>query len=459
MENIFVKVEEREFGPVSIREVKDLVKQGSFAATDYVWSESLDEWVLAEHVAELKSLFEKARNPEEYKGKICAVASGKGGVGKTVLSASLGVGLASVGQEVIMVDADFGGANLHTCMGILEPEFTFFDFYTLQKDTLSDIVLETPVENLQIISGACGTLGLANPKYFQKQRLMRELRRLCADTIILDLGAGASYNIIDFFLLADEKIVVMTPEPTSVYEAFGFIKVCLMRELTHRLKDFPKALEIIASEQINRPGKIRMTVGDLLRQVKHLGEEPAAIFTETLESFKPKLILNMVKDNDEIKEGQAIQAAVLELLCVELSFLGYISYDLEVKKSVKAMKPFLLNNPKSQPAQDLSALIRVSILGKKGFKEIMERRRWRKYLETCARDYPKRDALLDAPICSVKCFYWGDCEYQDGGNPCRVRHLEPVLRESTTSNLAPTPAPGPQKDQSPELVLTKTDAW
>lgn len=430
MENLFIKVDQREFGPVSLTELKVLVKEGSFSSGDYIWSDDLDEWVLAEHVAELKSLFNKANSNGEYSNKIYAVASGKGGVGKTVLSSSLGIGLASMGQQVIIVDADFGGANLHTCMGILEPEYTFFDFYTLQKDSLSEIVLETPIENLQMISGACGTLGLANPKYFQKQRFVRELKKLYADTIILDLGAGSGYNILDFFLLADEKIIVMTPEPTSVFEVFGFIKVCLMRELTRRLKEYPKALAIIAKEEINRPGKIQMTVGDLLREVEKISTEAAEIFEQTLESLTPKLILNMVKDHDEVKEAQAIQAAALELLCVHLEFLGYISYDPQVKEAVKALRPFLLHNPKSKPSQDLSALIRVSLLGKKGMKEILEKRRWRKYVESCAKEYPERDVLAHAPICSVKCFYWGDCEYQDGGNPCRVRHLEPVLRES-----------------------------
>lgn len=430
MENLFIKVDQKEFGPVSLSELKELVREGSFEHDDYVWSEALDEWVLAEHVAELRELFGKTNGNGKlhFDNKIYAIASGKGGVGKTVFSSSLGVGLASMGQEVIMVDADFGGANLHTCMGILEPPYTFFDFYTLQKDSLGEIVLDTPVDNLSMISGACGTLGLANPRYFQKQRLVRELRKLQADSILLDLGAGSGYNTIDFFLLADERIVVMTPEPTSVYEAFGFIKVCLMRQLTRNLKDHPKSLEIISSEEINRPAKIQKTVGDLLHEVEKHSKKAGDIFRQTLADFSPKLVLNMVKDSDDVREGQSIQAAALELLCVNVQLLGYISYDQQVKSAVKAMRPFLLHNPKSKAAQDLSALIRVNLLGKKGLKEILEKRRWRKYVENCAKTYPEYDALAAAPICSVKCFYWGECEYQDGGNPCPVRHLEPVLR-------------------------------
>ena len=120
----------------------------------------------------------------------------------------------------------------------------------------------------------------------------------------------------------------------------------------------------------------------------------------------------------------------MELLSIHIEYLGYISYDPEVRAAVKNVKPFLLNNPKSQASKDLSALIRVNLLGKKGVKEILEKHRWRKQIEHHAKEFPERaDFLQDAPICSMNCFYWGDCEYEDGGKPCRVRHLEPRLKE------------------------------
>ncbi|MCH8954191.1 DUF4339 domain-containing protein [candidate division KSB1 bacterium] len=430
MENIFIKVEEKEYGPVTLDEFKTLAREGSVSRDDLVWSENLDDWISAAQVDELKRFFPTNGKKGAHKCKLYAVASGKGGVGKTVLTCSIGVALSSMGSDVIIVDGDFGGANLHTCMGILEPEYTFFDFYSLQKDTLSQIVLDTPIENLRIISGACGTLGLANPKYFQKQRFIRELKRLPADVVFLDLGAGSSYNTIDFFLLADEKILVVTPEPTSIYEAFGFIKICLMRELNRVLKNFPEAMELIASDEINKPGKTHLTIGDLLQQVKKINEQAFNVFKDVLDNFSPRLILNMVKDDEDLKEGKAIQAAAMELLSIHIEYLGYISYDHEVRAAVKNVKPFLLNNPKSQASKDLSALIRVNLLGKKGVKEILEKYRWRKQIENYAKEFPERaDFLQDAPICSMNCFYWGDCEYEDGGKPCRVRHLEPRLKE------------------------------
>jgi len=278
MDNFFFKVGEKEFGSVSLPKLKTLIREGSFSKNDYLWSAELDEWVMAEYVVELKETFRKRRKTDAPKTNIFAIASGKGGVGKTVLSCSIGVGLASMGQEIILVDGDLGGANLHTCIGIVKPELTFLDFYTLQKKSLREILIPTQIDNLSMICGSSGTLGLANPKYFQKQRFIRELKNLQADSIILDLGAGANLNTLDLFLLADEKILVITPEPTSIYEAFGFIKVCLMRELNRNLKQHPTALAIICEEGNPKPNKIQFTIADLLSKVTKVDFTASQLF-------------------------------------------------------------------------------------------------------------------------------------------------------------------------------------
>jgi len=164
MNTLQIKVNGRHSQAVSLKELHDRIKCGGFGKDDLVWSEEAEDWIAAGEITELENLFYSNNGTSERpKARIYAVASGKGGVGKSVLSASLGVGLAAMGKEVILIDADLGGANLHTCMGMLEPRYTLFDFYSLEKETLADIVLTTPVENLRLISGGCGTLGLAWP--------------------------------------------------------------------------------------------------------------------------------------------------------------------------------------------------------------------------------------------------------------------------------------------------------
>lgn len=426
--SLFVRVDDKQYGPFSRHELRGLVKKGKFTPGDLVWDEEDNEWVQADQLSELRSLFTDEAAFDVAQSTVIAVGGGKGGVGKTVLSSSIGVALASLGHKVVLVDADLGGANLHTVMGILEPEFTFFDFYTLNRDSLNDIILETNVHNLGLISGACGTLGIANPKYSQKLRFIRQLRSVDSDFIILDLGAGSSYNVIDFFLTADEGVIVTNPEPMAIQEAFNFIKVCLIRKLKRAFHGNKFVTELLDRDEIARPGRMQMTMADILEKVRERDERTADFFEQVLESHTPKLILNMVTSPKDVKEGVAIQSAAAELLSIDVSFLGYISYDQNVRSAVRELKPFLLRDPKSPASQDLAKLINVKLLGKSMFKSLWQKRKLQKRLLDEQKAYPDLNLADKAPVCSVKCFYWGDCEYQNGGHPCSVRHLEPIFK-------------------------------
>ncbi|MEK7726885.1 MAG: P-loop NTPase [candidate division KSB1 bacterium] len=430
MNDILVRVEEKQYGPFSRQEFQALATKGGFKPHDLVWNEDEGDWVRATELNELREIFEgKTAKPESRTKRIIAVGGGKGGVGKTVMSASIGVALATLGHEVVMVDADLGGANLHTVMGILEPERTFFDFYSLNVDDIKDIILPTHVEGLRLISGACGTLGLANPKYQQKLRFIRQLREIEADFILLDLGAGSSYNVIDFFLAADEGIVVTNPEPMAIQECFNFIKICLLRRLRLAFRDHPAVMTVLETEDLNRPGKINVTMAQVVAKVREQDANAGNMMEALLDSHRPKLILNMVIEKDDIKEGLAIQAAASELLSIDIEYLGYVSHDPNVRNAVRDLKPFMLQAPNSPASQDLAKLVSVKLLGQKSIiKNFFEQRRLRKQLMEQRAEYPEITLHQQAPICSVRCFYWGDCEYQNGGHPCAVRHLEPIFK-------------------------------
>ncbi len=430
MNDILVRVDEKQYGPFSRQEFHTMATKGGFKPHDQVWNDAENEWVRASELNELRDIFEGKKNKAAEKTKrIIAVGGGKGGVGKTVISASIGVALASLGHEVVMVDADLGGANLHTVMGIIEPARTFFDFYSLNVDNIHDIILPTHVEGLRLISGACGTLGLANPKYQQKLRFIRELREIEADFILLDLGAGSSYNVIDFFLAADEGIVVTNPEPMAVQECFNFIKICLLRRLRLAFRDHEAVMSVLEMEDLNRPGKINVTMSQVVAMVRGKDKNAANMMEALLESHRPKLILNMVMEKDDIKEGVAIQAAASELLAIDIEYLGYVTHDQTVRNAVRDLKPFLLQDPHSAASQDLSRLVSVKLLGQTSvIKNFFEQRRLRKLLMEQRAEYPEIRLHQQAPICSIRCFYWGDCEYQNGGHPCSVRHLEPIFK-------------------------------
>lgn len=425
--NLMVRVNERQFGPLNKTELRSLVKKGKFSLNDYVWIDKEEDWIKAENLEQIQKLFHKD-DIEDTNRKIIAVGSGKGGVGKTVLSASLGIGLAAMGREVILVDADFGGANLHTCMGIIEPKYTFLDYYTMNRETLEDIILDSPIENLKMISGACGTLGMANPKYSQKQRLINELRELPADDIIMDLGAGTSYNVIDFFLSVDEKIVVTTPEPMAIQEAFDFIKLCLLRKIQQTFKNDTEVLSLLEIEGDSNLIQFNSPIEDILQKAKKASSEIAKRIEDVLADFRPRLILNMVMEPEEIKEGMSIKTAAAELLSIDLEYTGYVDYDDNMRKSVKELKPFILQNPNSPAARSIAKIITLKMFKKRKVSAFLKNWQMRRKIQSQLQNYPEKMKRESDIICSVKCFYWDDCEFQNGGMPCRVRHLEPVFK-------------------------------
>lgn len=425
--NLLVRVNEEQYGPLTTTELRILVRKGKFSLNDYVWSEEDDAWVKAEQLEQVRNLFNVDRL-EEFGRKVMAIASGKGGVGKTVLTASLGVGLAALGKEVVLIDADFGGANLHTCMGFLEPKYTFLDYYTMERETLEDIMLDSPIANLKLISGACGTLGIANPKYSQKQKLIRDLRNLKADYVIMDLAAGTSNNVIDFFLAVDEGIVVTTPEPTAIQEAFDFIKLCLIRKLQQAFRNEPEILSLLELEGFNNLTQLTTPIPGLLEKVHQTSQEIAERVEEELNSFRPRLILNMVMEPDEIREGMAIKTAAAELLSINLDYIGYIEYDENMRQSVKDLRPFILHNPASPASRSLARIITIKLLNKSRIEAYLKKWQMKRNIHSQSGEYPVVGNQESDMICSVKCFYWDDCEFQNGGMPCRVRHLEPIFK-------------------------------
>ena len=169
--------------------------------------------------------------------RIWAIGGGKGGVGKSVVSTGIAMTLARQGQRCIMLDADLGGANLHTFLGMAHPQHTLTDLFRKRVSGLQDILLPTPYNNLWLISGARAMLDMANPSYMQKMKVIRQIFSLHADHIFIDLGAGSSFNVLDFFIAAHEGLMVVMPTPTSIENAYHFLKAVYYRKLRKVVRD------------------------------------------------------------------------------------------------------------------------------------------------------------------------------------------------------------------------------
>ncbi|MBI5789607.1 MAG: AAA family ATPase [Candidatus Schekmanbacteria bacterium] len=288
--------------------------------------------------------------------KIWAIGGGKGGVGKTIMTSNLGLSLAGHGKQVVLLDADLGCANLHTMLGIKNATRTLNDFLS-KKYTLEEILLDTGTENLKIISGANAILGLANPNFLQKQRLINHLKTLPADYILLDLGAGTSYNMLDFFTIANEGLVVICPEPTSIQNGYGFIKSAFYRRLNLL---FSKNMIItpLLQEMIRPKSKRYLkTMTDLIELVNLKDPKSAQALQTELSAFKTRIIANMVNSDEDKESVLAVKMVAEKFLGIQLDLVGNIYSHSVVAASVKKMQPFMQTAPQSQAALEVNQIV------------------------------------------------------------------------------------------------------
>ena len=176
---------------------------------------------------------------------VWAFGGGKGGVGKSLVCSAVATELARSGRRVVLLDADLGAANLHTLLGVVHPSATLDDFWSGRVANLEDVLVPTPIEGLTLISGAATILRAASPRRREKRRLLEAFFDLPADAYLIDLGAGTQDNTLDFFNIASEGVIVTGTEPTSIQNAYGFIKATLFRALERLFLRQPEARRLV----------------------------------------------------------------------------------------------------------------------------------------------------------------------------------------------------------------------
>ncbi len=234
-----------------------------------------------------------------------AVTSGKGGVGKSSLSVNLALRLGAAGKKIIVLDADLGLANLDVLFGI-RPHHTLW--HVLQgKKRLLDIV--QPINrNVRLIAGGSGIANLADLPTESRMDFLRSLAQLrqYADVMLIDTGAGLSSNVIEFLNYADEVLLISTPEPTAMADAYGVVKT-----LARNSEEFPKV-----SVVVNRVASAAEAQGVSSRLI----------------------------------------SVARQFLNVEVGYKGYVLDDPNVSKAVRAQKPFTEVYPDSRASLCLSRL-------------------------------------------------------------------------------------------------------
>ncbi len=239
--------------------------------------------------------------------RVITVTSGKGGVGKSSVSVNLAIALSRLGKRVIILDADFGLANVEVMLGI-RPKYSLADLMFRGK-TLSDIITQGP-ENIGFISGGSGIQELTNLTKDQIIYMIQKLVQLDerADIIIIDTGAGINDSVLEFVAASSEVLLVVTPEPTSITDAYALLKT------------------------LNRRSDI------------------------TLSDTVIKMVANRIDNYEDGKElYDKLSLVVSRFLNIRMEYLGAVPMDPNVSKAVIRQKPALSLYPNSQFTQTLTS--------------------------------------------------------------------------------------------------------
>lgn len=243
--------------------------------------------------------------------RVITVTSGKGGVGKSNLSVNLAIQLSRLGKRVVVLDADFGLANVEVMLGI-RPKYNLADMIFRGKN-LSDIITMGP-ENIGFLSGGSGIQELSNLNKDQIMFLTNKLTQLdeFADVIIIDTGAGIGDAVMEFITCSSEVLLVATPEPTSITDAYALVKAL------NRKEDF------------------------------------------TTNTTSLKLVANRVQSDSEGKDlYRKFNEVIVRFLNLKLDYLGSVIQDTNVSKAVMQQKPVSVAYPHSAAAQSYKKLAEI----------------------------------------------------------------------------------------------------
>lgn len=279
--------------------------------------------------------------------EILPVASGKGGVGKSVVAVNLAGMLAGMGKQVVLCDFDLGGANLHTLLGVRNNSAGLGNFIYKQVSSVAPLIQETGTPGLSFIAGDCLYPGTPNLDFFTKKKLLKELSLLPGDYALLDLGAGSTYNILDFYLMTRNSILVTTAEITSILNAYSFLKAAVFRFLNAQFAaKSPERQFIQDAIRSNTHGtdfSVLTVVDQLCGRFPESGEKAR----QELSRLCPQIIVNRGKNGQDLEMARRLRSLVRAKLNVRLDFIGFLPEDSAVPLSVAKRTPLFVSAPDS----------------------------------------------------------------------------------------------------------------
>lgn len=288
---------------------------------------------------------------------IIAVGGGKGGIGKSFVSSSIAIFLSNLGHETYLLDLDLGGANLHTTLGEGLPQKGINEFLTDTSLKLTDVAVQTAYPNLKLIAGSSDLVDVADINDFQRSRLMSSLYKLKSKFIVLDLSAGSHHNTLDFFLMASHKVVVFTPEPSSIENAYRFLKAAFYRKI-RRYEDQLQLGNLLGELMGNRSKLGLRSPSDLLKNISMRDQENGARLQSMMADLNCEIILNQVRSLKDADLGPSIQGVCTKYFGVPFNYLGHVEYDNAVWQALRKRRHLLTEYPHSRVYAQMMAITR-----------------------------------------------------------------------------------------------------
>lgn len=282
--------------------------------------------------------------------QIIPVASGKGGVGKSLLSANLAITLGQAGKKVILADLDLGASNLHLVIGQSSPKAGIGTYLT-GENSFEQIIQPTEYENVFFIAGDSEIPGLSSIKTSQKKALIKKFQSLDCDYLIIDLGAGTHLTILDLFLLSPQGIIVTAPTVTATLNGYLFLKNAVFRLMANSFKKNSKAFQFLEKLKNDSSSLQKLYIPKLVEQIRSIDPESATNFEERMAQFHPRLIINMIDEPKDADKALKIRRSCQQYLGLEVESLGVMYKDSLQDKALSSRLPVVVYKPKSLISQ------------------------------------------------------------------------------------------------------------
>lgn len=305
----------------------------------------------------ITKLYNSARGSAKAGSILVAVGGGKGGVGKSFISSNLGIFLANMGFNTVLVDLDLGAPNLHSCLGEPPPKKHFHDYLRGKVEQLSDVAVATQFPKLRLISGANDHEELADISAQDRSQLMSSIYHLNADFTILDLSAGTHSATLDFFLMAQRHIVTLTPDPTSIENAYRFMKAVFYR----KIKRYERQLQledIVANLMAHQEENHIRIPADLLNAILKADPQQGAKLREIMNALSFEIVMNQTQGAKDVQLGRSIEAVCRKYFGLHVSTLGHIDHDNAVWRALRKRRPLTLEFPSSALYSQILAVAR-----------------------------------------------------------------------------------------------------